>query len=96
MDRIEYINELIESREFKSSKKQSIIVNNFFSLITIIIMSIAIILYVNYVIPAQKNKEAKIIKRLEQQQYSDIRAQRIALSHKMNTKIQNKENNETK
>ena len=55
MDRIDLINELQE-KSYKTTRKSSIIVNNFFSLITIVIISITIIVYVNYVVPAQKNQ----------------------------------------
>ncbi len=98
MDRIEHIQELIDNKEFKSTKKQSIIVNNFFSLITIIMMSIAIILYVNYVVPAQQAKKQREKKILEIKKNLDLRAKRIALSHKLNSpKKTIKENkNETK
>jgi len=98
VDRIEHIQELIDNKEFKSTKKQSIIVNNFFSLITIIMMSIAIILYVNYVVPAQQAKKQREEKILENQKNLDLRAKRIALSHKLNSPKKNiKENkNETK
>jgi hypothetical protein len=75
MDRIEYINKLLAQQEFKSSKKQSIIVNNFFSLVTIILVSIVIILYVNYFLPTQNLKKEKPL---------NIREQQIALSHKLN------------
>jgi len=98
VDRIEHIQELIDNKEFKSTKKQSIIVNNFFSLITIIMMSIAIILYVNYVVPAQQAKKQREKKILEIKKNLDLRAKRIALSHKLNSpKKTIKENkNETK
>ncbi len=98
MDRIDHINELLEDREFKSTKKQSIVVNNFFSLITIIMISIAIILYVSYVIPAQEAKKARELKELKHQQHLDLRAKQIALSHKLNAPKQNirEYNNETK
>jgi hypothetical protein len=52
-DFIDYINSL-KNKKFTTNRKPSLIVNNFYSLITIIIISISIILYTNYVIPAQK------------------------------------------
>jgi hypothetical protein len=45
--------EKIENRKFKYQKKQSLVVNNFFTIITIAIMSIVIIWYVNYILPNQ-------------------------------------------
>ena len=93
MDRIDDINELLDDQEFKSTRKQSIIVNNFFSLITIIMMSIAIILYVSYVVPAQEAKKARELKELKHQQYLDLRAKQIALSHKVNAPKKNLKDN---
>ncbi|MEA3498963.1 MAG: hypothetical protein U9R16_07890 [Campylobacterota bacterium] len=90
MDRIDYIQELIDDKEFKSSKNPSTVINNYFSLVTIIIMSIAIILYVNYVVPAQKAKKQREIKVLEHQKHLDLRAKQIALSHKLNSPKQTK------
>ena len=49
----------LQSKEFKTNRKASTIINNFYSLITIIIMSVAIILYVNYVVPIQKKRDIK-------------------------------------
>ena len=89
MDRIDHINELLEDNEFKSTRKQSIIVNNFFSLITIIMMSIAIILYVSFVVPAQEAKKVRELKELKHQQHLSLREKQIALSHKMNAPKEN-------
>ncbi len=89
MDRIDHINELLDNREFKSTRKQSIIVNNFFSLITIIMISIAIILYVSFVVPAQEAKKVRELKELKHQQHLNLREKQIALSHKMNAPKQN-------
>ncbi len=52
----EYINKL-ENKKFVTSRSPSLIINNFYSLITIVIISITIILYVNYVVPAQKESK---------------------------------------
>ncbi len=95
MDRIEYINDLQNNNnEFKTTRKQSIITNNFFSLASIIMISIAIILYVNYVVPAQDAKKQRELNIQKYQDSLNSRIKRIALSHKMNQK--SKENNETK
>ena len=83
MDRVEYIKEL-QQKEFHTSKKQSVIVNNMFSLISIIIISIATILYVNSVVPAQKAKAKRELKAKQHQEYLDKRERQIALSHKLN------------
>jgi len=58
----EYINEL-QNKEFITNRRPSLIVNNFYSLITIVIISIAILIYTNYVVPAQHNKTLKNAKK---------------------------------
>jgi hypothetical protein len=49
----EYISSL-KNTKFQTTRKPSVIINNFYTLITIVIISIAIVVYVNYVIPNQK------------------------------------------
>ncbi len=94
MDRLEHIKELQNNKEFKTTRKQSIIINNFFSLASIIMISIAIILYVNYVVPAQDAKKQRELTQLKQEEQLTARQKRIALSRKMNQ--QKEDNNETK
>jgi hypothetical protein len=48
----EYIKTL-QNKKFQTSKRPSLIINNFYSLITIVIISIVIIIYTNYVVPYQ-------------------------------------------
>jgi len=83
IDRIEYINEL-QNKEIKSKKRQSTVINNFYSLITIIIMCVTIIFYTVYVVPAQEAKEQRELQVLKKQEIIDTRAKQIALSHKLN------------
>jgi len=87
MDRIEYINELID-KKYTKERKQSVVVNNFYSLITIGIISIAILLYTNYVVPAQNNKKQRELKIKQKQEYLTQRQKQIELSHKLNKKEQ--------
>jgi hypothetical protein len=49
-DFVEYVEEL-RNKKFKTNRPASLIINNFYSLITIIIISLAIIVYSNYVAP---------------------------------------------
>ncbi len=93
MDRIDNINKLLEKQEFKTTRKSSMIINNFYSLISIVIISIAVILYTNYVVPAQDAKKERLLKQIEHQKYLENRAKQIALSHKLNSQ---KSTNETK
>jgi len=83
VDRIEYINEL-QNKDIKSKRRQSTVINNFYSLITIIIMCVTIIFYTVYVVPAQEAKEQRELLVLQKQENIDTRAKQIALSHKLN------------
>ena len=84
--------EKIEQRKFKYQRKQSSIINNFFTIITIALVSIVIIWYVNYILPGQKkNKKDYILK----QQNGKIhlkefkkRKEQIELSRKLHAKSQ--------
>jgi len=67
---------VITVTNLKGQRKASIIVNNFYSLLTIIIMSVVIIWYVNYILPEQKKINQKYNK-------IDYRQQQIKLSHKL-------------
>ncbi|MEA2019263.1 MAG: hypothetical protein U9N59_12515 [Campylobacterota bacterium] len=82
-DRIEYINEL-QNKVFKSEKRQSTVINNFYSLITIIIMCVSVIFYTVYVVPAQEAKKQRELEAQQKQNIIDARAKQIALSHKLN------------
>ena len=84
-DRIEEIKQLQEY-QFKSSKRASVVINNFFSIVTIIVVCISIIFYTAYVVPAQKAKAKRLQKIKERQLYLEQRARQIALSHKLNNK----------
>jgi len=86
MDRIEYINELID-KKYTKTRKQSVIINNFYSLMTIGMICIAILLYTNYVVPAQNEKKQRIIKIEKKRIYLNERKRQIALSHKLNKEI---------
>jgi len=83
MDRIEYINELIEQK-YTKTRKQSVVINNFYSLMTIGMICIAILLYTNYVVPAQNEKKQTELKIAQRKAYLQKRRQQIELSHKLN------------
>ena len=82
--------EKIEQRRYKYQRKQSSIINNFFTIITIAIMSIVIIWYVNFILPGQKHD--KIIENKHQQQIEILkekqnqRLKQIELSKRLNAK----------
>ncbi len=54
----EYIKHL-QNKKFVTSRRPSLIINNFYSIVTIVIISIAIIIYTNYVVPAQQNNKVQ-------------------------------------
>lgn len=84
IDRIDHIRELME-KGYKHPKRQSSIINNFYSLITIGVVCIAILLYSNYLRPILDETIAKE----KHQTYLNQRAKEIALSHKLNNKEYN-------
>jgi len=92
-DRIEHIQELQE-KVFKHDRRQSMVLNNFYSIITIIVVCLSMIFYTVYIVPAQEAKKAREAKILKQEQYQLQREKQIALSHKLNK--QEKTNNDKK
>ena len=80
----------IQKRVFKYQRKQSSIINNFFTIITIAIMSIVIIWYVNFILPGQKNDQIiqeKNIKKIELlKEKQNKRLEQIKLSKRLNAK----------
>ena len=94
MDRIEVIKKLQES-SFKIEKNQSMVLNNFYSIITIGTVCLSIIFYVVYILPAQEVKKQRELKAKQHQEYLEKRAKEIALSHKLNN-INLQENNHAK
>ena len=80
--------EQIKPFKFKTSRRPSLIISNFYSLITIAIISITIIVYSGYVLPAQKEYKLEKLKKeqlliLQQKQQLKRKAQ-IELSRKLN------------
>ena len=80
--------EQIEVKSIRTQRKPNTIINNFFTLMTIAIMSIVIIWYVNFVLPEQKSalqkennkqKQIELIKQKNQQ-----RQKQIELSKRLN------------
>ena len=88
-DRIKLIKEL-QHKSYKATKKQSTVINNFYSIITIAVVCVSIIYYTTYVVPAIKDKKKREQIEKQHQEYLKQRERRIALSHKMNNLDQNK------
>jgi len=80
----------IDVQSIKPTRKQSITINNFFTIITISIMSIVIIWYVNFILPNQvKNKQSNELKVIENNKLNELRKKRleqIDLARKLNAK----------
>lgn len=93
-DRIEHIKDL-QKNPYKAQKTQSIVINNFFSLITIIVVCISIIFYTAYIVPAQEAKAKRELMLKKKQEYYEMRKRQIALSHKMNNPDKQKDDNTT-
>jgi len=101
-DRIDYINKLLKT-PYKSQRSPSMVLNNFFALLTIVVISISVTIYTVYILPSQKEeqkakelKAAKELKLKEQKEYHQMRQKQIALSHKLNNMEQNKSNASSK
>ncbi|MGB5867116.1 MAG: hypothetical protein WBG69_04485 [Arcobacteraceae bacterium] len=88
MDRIKHIQKL-QSTPYKQEPRQTMVLGNFYAIITIIIVCLSMLYYVNYIQPAQKAKAQRELKIQEHQKFLDERAKRIALSHKLNKKDYN-------
>jgi short subunit fatty acids transporter len=85
MDRIEKIKEMMEQHH-ETQRPVSMIKNNLYSLATVIIISIAIVMYTKYLTPSkEQNKQAKI-EQEKQQEYLKIREKQKELARKLNAK----------
>ncbi|HIP13024.1 MAG TPA: hypothetical protein EYG97_00985 [Arcobacter sp.] len=80
--------EKIEVKSIRVPRKDSLVINNFYSLITIIIMCVVILWYTNYILPQQKI-QAKKQEKLEKykdflKEQNNKREEQIKLSQKLN------------
>ena len=78
----------IEIKSIRVPRKDSLVINNFYSLITIVIMCVVILWYSNYILPqqkiqAQKQEKLQKYKAYLKDQYSTREAQ-VELSQKLN------------
>jgi hypothetical protein len=94
MDDLERIKKIrkMQAEGFSSQKRQSLVLNKFYAIITIGVVTVSILFYVNYVIPAVKEKKAREEKAKQQQEYFEQRARQIALSRKLNQQENNQSN----
>jgi len=87
-DRIEHIRDLQE-KGFKHQPRQSSVLGNFYAIITIAVVCLSVLYYVNYVQPAQEKQALKEFQITKHQEFLNERARRIALSHKLNARDYN-------
>jgi len=92
-DRIKEIKKL-QAQPYKATKRQSVVINNFYSIITIITICISVIFYNVYIVPAQKAKAQRELKAKKHQEYLQMREKQIALSHKLNKPTQKEGKND--
>ncbi|MBD3840730.1 MAG: hypothetical protein IE909_02385 [Campylobacterales bacterium] len=71
-------------RGYQKERKQSIVLGNFYSLITILIVCTAIVLYINYLKPIQEEKEYLLAQQKKEQEYFELRAKQKELARKLN------------
>lgn len=98
MDEFERIKNIrkMQAEGFSPERRQSLVLNNFYSIITIGVVCISIIFYIVYVIPAKEAKEKRELQIKQKQEYFEQRAKQIALSRKLNqeeNQTQNKNEN---
>ncbi len=85
-DRIKEIKKL-QVDGYRVQRSQSVVLNNLYAIVTIVTICISVIFYNVYIVPAQKAKEQKELQAKKHQEYLELRAKQIALSHKLNTPI---------
>jgi hypothetical protein len=89
-DRIKNIKKL-QIEGYRVERSQSVVLNNLYSIVTIVTICISVIFYNVYILPAQKAKEQRELKVKQHQEYLDMRAKQIALSHKLNNPAKKEE-----
>jgi hypothetical protein len=94
-ERIERVQKL-QKEGFKVNKSPTLVLGNIYSLITIVTVSLAILIYVNYVQPSfEKQKQQEQLAK-EKKEYFEQRAKQIELSRKLNAPQENDDDTNTK
>jgi hypothetical protein len=83
--KIEHIKKL-QKKSYKGEKNPAAVILNFYTILTIVLVSVVILLYSNYIAPSYKAKELQLQKDKERQEYLKMRQKQIELSHKLNSK----------
>lgn len=94
MDDMERIKEIrrLQRDGYTKERKQSLVVNNFYAIITIGVVCIAMIFYTNYIVPAQEAKQQRELQIKKKEEYFEQRAKQIALSKKLNQQQEEERN----
>ena len=86
-DRIKYIKEL-QDKDFKMEPSQTAVMGNFYAIVTIVVVCLAMLYFVNYILPTLKQKHQQELQvemqAKKHQEFIDERTRRIELSHKLN------------
>jgi len=93
MENIERIKKIrkLQAEGYDPERRQSLVLNNFYTIITIGAVCISIIFYIAYIVPAQEAKAKRELIAKQKQEHFEKRAKQIALSRKLN-KEQEKQN----
>jgi hypothetical protein len=89
-ERIKKIRKL-QKEGYAKERKQSLVLNNFYAIITIGVVCLAIIIYHTYMLPALEEKKQRELLAKQKKEYFEQRAKQIALSQKLNQKKEQKD-----
>lgn len=85
--------EKIEVKDIRQKRSPGLVINNFYTLLTIVIMSVVILWYVNYILPEQEAQKLREQQKIEQLQLLEEAKQRreaqIELSKRLNSRDKN-------
>ena len=84
-ERIKHIRKLQE-KSYKGQKNPAAVILNFYTIVTIVLVSVVILLYSNYIAPAYEAKKQQELKEKQRAEYLELRRKQIELSHKLNRK----------
>ena len=89
IERIKKIRKM-QADGYNPDRRQSLVLNNFYAIITIGTECVSIIFYIAYIVPAQEAKAKRELIAKQKQEYFEKRAKQIALSRKLNQQQEEK------
>lgn len=89
IERIKKIRKM-QADGYNPDRRQSLVLNNFYAIITIGTVCVSIIFYIAYIVPAQEAKAKRELIAKQKQEYFEKRAKQIALSRKLNQQQEEK------